>query len=124
MGSEVIDYYAIREARLNTGHLKYGPQTMVSMEKQIYVGGAVTNSAFDKLCPTLSLFGFNPFVLLWSYQSPGCSQSMSIDLLYADHMNDKIYGLMVPRDYNGELIKSNSYYLLVAKASGYHDDCT
>jgi hypothetical protein len=30
--------------------------------------------------------------------------SYAVDMMYADHMNDHIYGLMVPRDANGNLV--------------------
>jgi hypothetical protein len=38
--------------------------------------------------------------------------------MYADHMNDHLYGLMVPRDYNGNLVSALGYKLFKTKGNG------
>ena len=110
---------------------------MVTMEKYLYVGGAISDSSYSKLCPIVSKFDTD-LNLKWSYATIGCSESgtlsMSVDLMYADHLNNLVYGLMVRRDVSGTLELSDSYYLFFLKGNGdesdtsnsalYFDDCT
>ena len=43
--------------------------------------------------------------------------------MFADHQNDKIYGLIVKRSYStAELRKSKYYWLLMTRGNGMEDD--
>jgi hypothetical protein len=83
---------------------------MVTMEKNVYMGGAVSNSDYSLLCPTITKFDENLNVE-WSFTTVGCTSttSMAVDIMYADHMNNNVYGLMVPRSVDGNLISSNKF---------------
>ena len=41
-------------------------------------------------------------------------------MMYADHLNDHVYGLMVPRDYAGNLVLSEGYKIF--KTRGNSDE--
>jgi len=101
------------------------------MDNYIYLGGAVGDSSPDSPgATTYSNRGyFNPVLIkldksfryVWGYrmdytndastkypeayaeQSSGDKVSRSVDILFADHQNDKIYGLIVKRANTGEL---------------------
>lgn len=38
--------------------------------------------------------------------------------MYADHINDRVYGLMVPRDNAGTLQATNYYRLFITNGNG------
>jgi hypothetical protein len=95
------------------------------MEGNIYVGGAMYYSA-GRLCPVLAKFG-QDLDQKWAFQSETCAStadgnSYAVDMMYADHMNDHIYGLMVPRDSSGNLVQAAGYKILKTKGNG--DDST
>lgn len=95
------------------------------MQGHIYVGGAMYYSA-GRLCPVLAKFD-SDLNKKWAYQSQTCassgdSHSYAVDMMYADHMNDHIYGLMVPRDANGNLVQASGYKIL--KTIGNGDEST
>lgn len=48
------------------------------------------------------------------------SISWAVDFLYAENINDKLYGLLVPRNVDGTLAAHHSYRLLVTR--GKYDD--
>ena len=78
------------------------------MDGYIYVGGALYFSGSGRLCPTLAKFNYD-LVQEWAFQAHTCadsvdSNSYAVDMMFADHLNDHIYGLMVPRDSNGNLV--------------------
>jgi hypothetical protein len=81
----------------------------VQLESYIYMGGAVGFGS--RFCPTLAKFD-KDLTLKWSYRANSCSDtaidsnSYAVDMMYADGLNDHIYGLMVPRDYNGNLVSA------------------
>jgi len=78
------------------------------MDGEIYVGGAVDGIG-SIFCPTLGKFNAGLDTLRWSYKTDSCatgtfgSVSYAVDILYADFLNDRVYGLMVPRNYDGTL---------------------
>jgi hypothetical protein len=39
-------------------------------------------------------------------------------MMFADHLNDHLYGLMVPRDYNGNLVKALGYRVFKTIGNG------
>jgi outer membrane protein assembly factor BamB len=78
------------------------------MDGEIYVGGAVDGDG-SVFCPTLGKFNAGLNTLRWSYKTDSCTTainsgvSYAVDILYADFLNDRVYGLMVPRNYDGTL---------------------
>jgi hypothetical protein len=95
------------------------------MDSYIYMGGAVGNVAGDKFYPIISKFD-KDLKLQWSYSYLSCTSSsdtvsFAVDMMYADNMNDKLYGLMVPRDPSGDLRAHHGYRLIVTKGN-YNSD--
>ena len=71
---------------------------MAQLERDIYVGGGMYFSS-TVFCPIISKFD-QDLALLWSYEMAGAcdtTNSLAIDLLYADNINHKIYGVGVYR---------------------------
>ena len=85
-------------------------------------------SAYNRLCPVLAKFD-RDLNQQWAFQSETCAStadgnSYAVDMMYADHMNDHIYGLMVPRDVNGNLVQAAGYKILKTRGNGYTTGCS
>jgi len=71
---------------------------MAQLERDIYIGGGMYYSS-TVFCPIMSKFD-QDLTLAWSYQMAGAcdaTNSLAVDLLYADNINHKIYGVGVYR---------------------------
>jgi hypothetical protein len=93
------------------------------MDGYIYVGGALGNSGGSRFCPVVAKF--DKFLTKrWAFRANLCtdnsidSNSYAVDMMYADHMNDHIYGVMVPRDYAGNLVLSVGYKIFKTRGGG------
>jgi hypothetical protein len=93
------------------------------MDGEIYVGGAIYESG-SLFCPTIAKLNADLTILRWSYTTESCAtletESYAVDILYADFLNDRVYGLMVPRNSDGTLSAQTSYRILVT--NGNQDD--
>jgi hypothetical protein len=100
------------------------------MGSSIYIGGAVDNSG-TTFCSVLAKLDKH-LAKTWTYSMAGCATSTAIDLLYADDLNHKIYGLGVYRSYATYEETPSDYFLLYKTGhdetslpgSAYTIDCT
>lgn len=95
------------------------------------MGGAIGNAAGDKFYPIITKFD-KDLNKIWSFSYIGCTSgttgmglsddliSWAVDILYAENINDKLYGLLVPRNADGTLAAYHSYRLLMTR--GNFDD--
>lgn len=101
---------------------------MTQMGGSIYVGGAygISGSVF---CPMFSKLD-KDLAPVWSKAMTGCTSSLAIDFVYADNINNKIYGVGVYRDYTtGFEVPSDKFFIFVTGHSesgtnGYTIDCS
>ena len=110
------------------------------MGGKIYVGGALYYSSAGRLCPVVAKFDSN-LAQNWALQPATCgnrqvnadrssftshsdTSSYAVDMMYADHLNDHVYGLMVPRDANGALVSAPGYKIFKTRGNGAESDAS